>query len=230
MLSGFVNKAKKLDLFDSKNNLEVEDGERGANWEPQEHVEHCRNCDVKFDIKVKRLWKHHCRDCGGVVCEDCLLLDGSRKICIGCKRGEAAGEIIASAVQAQLEDDPKRTASKLKAKRIIDNGLVQMKNIISVAKDGTEIEEATVGMLPASRRVTLSYGSLYGEDGRDVAPSPGAASSLPLSGYFEIFNKSPEVFCVKLLLPGGDHVFETPRPSFCAGIPMLLYFKFAVLT
>jgi hypothetical protein len=67
--------------------------------------------------------------------------------------------------------------------------------------------------VPPATLVRLVRGSAYGEDGgpRLTKKAP------PLSGYFEIFNKSREFFCIKVLIDGGDQKFEVPRPSYVAG-------------
>jgi hypothetical protein len=43
-------------------------------------------------------------------------------------------------------------------------------------------------------------------------------TAYPLSGYFELANKSEEFIAVKLLWPGSDTLFEAPRPVYLAGI------------
>ena len=40
---------------------------------------------------------------------------------------------------------------------------------------------------------------------------------FPVSGYFEFINKSREICCIKVLLPGGNAKFEIPRPSYFTG-------------
>ena len=89
--------------------LEDPEEDRGADWEAEDYVEMCRECESKFELT---LWKHHCRACGGVFCENCLqtiqvknALNGGKsnraqpgnsikRICNGCKRGEAGGSVI----------------------------------------------------------------------------------------------------------------------------------------
>jgi hypothetical protein len=188
------------------------DETRPANWEPQENVSYCRNCDMKFDSSNKAYWKHHCRKCGNVVCESCLrMCEDNKKFCLGCIRGEAPGDKIVTAATDMLLDDPnaKKQQSKLKARRFIDSGLAQMKNIF----DADEI----LVVAPVARRILLLRGSVYGEDGRDPV---NRRAPLPISGYFEFLNKSLEVCCLKLLYCGGDYLYETPRPSYIAGTPL----------
>jgi hypothetical protein len=227
MLGSFVKSAKKLaEAQELRADEAAEDGileeDRPAYWEPQENVGFCRECDSKFDIKGK-YFKHHCRQCGGVFCQDCLVFDSGKKICLSCKRGETPGEYLMMQAQAKLDSDPARKQSKHKHKRIIEQNVTKIKNIVSIAKDGTELEEATVSALPAARRLRLRYGSLYGEDGHDAPPASLRNSTLPISGYFEFLNKSShEVCCVKLLRPGGDCLYEAARPSYIAGIPLNL--------
>lgn len=100
MLSTIVKGTKSLqDKFSSKEkdraNEDEDDGEVGANWENNENVQFCRHCDSKFEfvqtLATKRLWKHHCRACGGVYCENCLTKTNDGKICLSCFRGETPG-------------------------------------------------------------------------------------------------------------------------------------------
>mmetsp|Transcript_16067 Transcript_16067/g.24217 ORF Transcript_16067/g.24217 Transcript_16067/m.24217 type:complete len:346 (-) Transcript_16067:172-1209(-) len=215
MISNFVKKAKAVQ--ERMEQEEIED-ERGANWEDKDNVKYCRNCDSKFEFApmppVKRLWKHHCRECGGVVCENCLV-DGAIKLCLGCVRGETPGERIQLEVQRLLESDIMRRRNYSEgprdSKTIIKSKIGNVKNAISIAKDGTPTQQSlSIPGIPAARRVILQRGYLYGENGTKL-PAGGA---FALSGYFELANKSEDFVCVKLLLPGGDTVFESSRPSY----------------
>lgn len=222
MIAGFVKKANTLQekLAPTIGTVvpdEPEDCERGWNWEDNDNVKYCRICDSKFEFAplppVKRLWKHHCRECGGVVCENCLLdPETGRKTCLGCYLGETPGEIIQNEVQRQLENDearrqkPTNTQAKLKSK------LGNVKNALSIAKDGTAIPQSlALPDVPAARRIILQRGYRYGENGSLL---PSDSTSFPLSGYFEFANKSDEFCAVKLLFPGHDTLFECPRPCY----------------
>ena len=66
-----------------------------------------------------------------------------------------------------------------------------------------------------STELKIAYGSCYGEDGK---PTKAINRPLPVSGYFEIHNKSNQVFCIKVLMQGVDVKFEIPRPSYKAGL------------
>jgi hypothetical protein len=222
MIAGFVKKANTLqEKFTGETGGdrgdEGDDAERGWNWEENENVKYCRICDSKFEFAplppLKRLWKHHCRECGGVTCENCLLYpENGIKTCLGCYRGETPGEQIQNEIRQRLEADesrrrkPSNTQAKLKSK------IGNMKNALSIAKDGTAIPESlALPDVPAARRIFLQRGYRYGENGSSL---PSDSTSYPLSGYFEFANKSEEFCAVKLLFPGHDTFFECPRPCY----------------
>jgi hypothetical protein len=222
MIAGFVKKANNLQEKFTPPSDPVEeqgedDGDRGWNWEDNDHVKYCRICDNKFEFAplppVKRLWKHHCRECGGVMCENCLLYpENGKKTCQGCYRGETPGEQIQNEIQRLLETDEARKRKPVNTQAKIKSKLGNMKNALSIAKDGTSIPESlALSDVPAARRILLQRGYRYGENG---STRPSDSTSFPLSGYFEFANKSDEFCAVKLLYPGHDTLFECPRPSY----------------
>ena len=233
MINSFVKKATSLQekLVIEDDNDEEGEIERGWNWEENENIKYCRYCDSKFEFAplppIKRLWKHHCRECGGIICENCLLTtENGIKICLGCYRGETPGEIIQNEVKNKLENDeirkrsrkPRNTQEKIKSK------LDSVKNVLSIAKDGVALPESlSLPNIPAARRIILQRGYLYGENG---ATLPSNSSSFSLSGYFEFTNKSEEFIAVKLLPPGHDVLFESSRPSYITGLKKKMNFLF----
>lgn len=61
--------------------------------------------------------------------------------------------------------------------------------------------------IPPSNSLKLVRGSRFGEDGMPRM----TMAAIPISGYFEFRNKT-NVFCaIKILLPGGDPIWEIPR-------------------
>ena len=42
----------------------------GTPWDEDSVVTECRRCGVEFTIIIR---KHHCRECGGIYCQDCAL-------------------------------------------------------------------------------------------------------------------------------------------------------------
>lgn len=230
MINNFVKKATNLQEKLSNQGQgqghgqqddDEEDVDRGWNWEDSDNVKYCRICDSKFEFAplppVKRLWKHHCRECGGVICENCLLRspETGQKICLGCYRGETPGEQIQNEIQRKLENDESRKTKPNNTQAKIKSKLGSVKNALSIAKDGVAIPESlALPNVPAARRLTLQRGYLYGENG---ATLPSGTLSFSLSGYFEFANKSDEFCAVKLLPPGHDVLFECPRPIYLTG-------------
>ena len=45
---------------------------RADHWVRDEVVESCKSCRVKFSLNVR---KHHCRDCGGIFCNNCTRFE-----------------------------------------------------------------------------------------------------------------------------------------------------------
>ena len=88
-----------------------------------------------------------------------------------------------------------------------------------IKKHSIKLTFPSIGLTDASEglpnQLKVSYGSFYGEDGK---PKKAVNRPLPASGYFEIHNKSNQVFCVKVLTQGVDVKFEIPRPSYKAGL------------
>lgn len=170
----------------------------GSLWEENANVSNCRQCSVRFSpVEMK----HHCRGCAGIFCDSCTPFDstGSR-ICEGCSRGDCPGEEIKSRCRMLLNEGNPR-----ESKDALDHVIVA----------GARLGE-TFGMqhgTPPSTALPLSRGSKYGEDGRLVSH----ISPIPQSGYCEVRNKSEEVCCVKVILKGGNELFEVPRPSYMAG-------------
>lgn len=64
MASFFEGLAAK---FSSSVKKEIEEF-HGVNWEVDDNVHKCRECQVVFNTRIR---KHHCRGCGGIFCEIC---------------------------------------------------------------------------------------------------------------------------------------------------------------
>eukprot|EP01036_Dinobryon_divergens_P027662 gene27661-36473_t len=193
----------------------------GILWEKAENVQYCRSCENNFPPLL--ISKHHCRSCAGVFCDDCCPLTNvegiskfystlipnyedspgltSIRICDACSRGECPGMPIKEEIRARLE----AMTSK-------DDSIATIKNFVSKVTLGG----LTDGADRFSTELKIAYGSCYGEDGK---PTKAINRPLPVSGYFEIHNKSNQVFCIKVLMQGVDVKFEIPRPSYKAVPP-----------
>jgi len=223
--------ASKLNEKLTKSTMEAFDPGQayGLLWESSDSVQFCRNCDEKFP--PLSMTKHHCRSCAGVFCEKCCQFystdeniklfstlipsfdsgsdTSSFRICDQCMRAECPGLPIKEDIRSQLE-----TAANEKLDGNKSN---------AIEKLGTKFVNKVSGKLglkesdePPARQLTISYGSFYGEDGK---PKKAVNRPLPVSGYFEIHNKSTEVFCVKVIVDEGNSKFEVPRPSYKAVPP-----------
>ena len=178
----------------------------GPLWENVENISYCRGCNRQFDLL---LFKHHCRKCAGIFCDDCLeIIDNKKdelvnKQCNGCRKGEIIGDdlkkTIRKILEKELSDPP--TSKDAKSTGILDSSfMLNSKNFISS---------------PAAINLTLERGSCYNEYGTEHQSKHNRAKKgIPISGYFEILNKSDKFIAVKLLYAGGNLKFESTKPSY----------------
>jgi hypothetical protein len=124
-------------------------------------------------------------------------------ICLG---GECPGDEMKLYIRTVLGHD--RRQSKKDA----------FDKVIQVGARFGETLGYQVGETSPSTSLHLSRGGKYGEDGRRMS-TPTTLNPIPLFGYFEMMNKSTEMCCIKVLLPGGHEIFEIPRPSYLAVPP-----------
>lgn len=187
----------------------------GVMWEFDENVTNCRECDAKFSLMLR---KHHCRSCGGIFCENCCREASgpdkkkAERTCGGCRRGETPGEVVKRAAELNCAESGNNNTNN----------------------STTKGAALTIPAVPYS----LTRGSLFPEEEDNDSPTVGsvarAAAAMqssadaivkpPISGYFEVVNKSEnDVCCIKLLTPGNHNViFEAPRPPYLA-VPPLEY-------
>lgn len=163
-------------------------------WELDKEVNFCRDCRKPFSMALRR---HHCRNCGGIYCDDCTTLNvelsGVKmdRCCKGCTRGETPGENVRIAIEKCLSLFDTRGNRKV--------------TITNVA---------------------LTHGSPY-EPVPSSPKKDGSSSPKPLeaptSGYFELANKLNLFCCVKVFYGGeGSDVaslWEVARPSYTAVPP-----------
>ena len=178
----------------------------GPLWENVENISFCRGCSRQFDLL---LFKHHCRSCAGVFCDDCLeIIDTKKdelvnKQCNGCRKGEIIGDnmknVIRKVLEKELSDPP--SSKDVKATSLLDTSFIlNGKNFISS---------------PAAINLTLERGSCYNEYGAEHQSKHNRAKKgIPISGYFELLNKSDKFIAVKLLYSGGNLKFESTKPSY----------------
>ncbi len=212
-------------------------------WEAPEPVEYCRECAVKFQL-IKHHCRScagvFCDDCCPQTVPNSyerslippsLNLGSTEavRICRGCRRGECPSRVLKEKVRHMLDEEAGVTSSA-RSNRV---GKFQ-------ARVGAKLEEAVnqlgdVGESTASNRrgsslfsskaqvsdpltllasLPLKRGSYYGEN---HMMKKAGSKPLAVSGYFEIFNKSREIFALKVLRNDEcNSKFEIPRPSFLA--------------
>jgi hypothetical protein len=54
----------------SHSNIQEMSDYYGTAWDEDSVVSNCRRCGVEFTMMIR---KHHCRECGGIFCQDCAL-------------------------------------------------------------------------------------------------------------------------------------------------------------
>lgn len=197
---------------------------------------HCRHCASLYCIDcliLTEVNENSVSKAAGKITEtsSCEI-----KICLGCLRGESPGpeirEHVLSALQAAIKKKTKRpntlTEAREKAATKGNNASAQFheaaaaqakqKHLDAQPKEKSALEKFgysigdSLGVLgpseeQASSQLPLGRGVLYGK---------GIGETPPICGYFEFTNKSSQVCCIKLLVRGGNTLFEVPRPSYWA--------------
>ena len=85
-------------------------------WEKDSNRNSCRICSASFSSFKRR---HHCRHCGGLFCETCMLSNVAVKgenvdrICKGCWQNESPGSRIRDALESKLSGSLKSLNEKL---------------------------------------------------------------------------------------------------------------------
>jgi len=195
----------------------------GILWEASENVNACRYCQKAFQMPLLKV-KHHCRSCAGVYCGDCSSEveknDESLRICIGCKNGEIPSEQFIKNVRKDLEkhnNREKRIEGREKRHTQSEKTFEQIGSVLVKVGDTLGVQQ-DIG-IPPSVPISLHRGSAYNDK---VTNGKG----VPLSGYFEIINKSNGCIAIKVLLPGGNIKLETVRPSYFVIPPSALMHGF----
>jgi len=181
----------------------------GILWEKAEDVHSCRYCQKTFQMPLLKV-KHHCRICAGVYCSDCsneeTTTDDSLRVCLGCKKGEVPSEHIIKMIKKELEKDESRN-KRIESRQVTSQSEKNLEHIgkVLVKVGDTLGVPSDVGTHP-SIPVSLSRGSAYSDKESNVR--------LPLSGYFEVINKSDSCIAIKVILSGGNVKMEACRPSY----------------
>ena len=169
----FLEGKKQIDNF-----LEDPEEERGFNWESGDYVDLCRSCQIKFG---PTLWKHHCRQCGGVICESCstVVQDDSKhgrqaqqRYCVGCRRGETPGDALMALMELALAGKRKKLSLVQKTQKKIVTNLSDIGEPVKLLVHSIDdiVQGDPNGVIahafpPPSVPIALSRGSRYGEDG-----------------------------------------------------------------
>ena len=200
---------------------------------------HCRGCAGVFCIDCV---PGHDSDASMVTKAAAKLVgaaEGSSiKVCPGCLRGETPGVEVKEQVKTRL-----MAQNLKKAKRPNALGEARERAAAATAKGGGEASKKAPPPQQAAgpsqlsnvekigQKMATSIGDSLGltEGKEDERPSASIALSRgamygggkgpgqpPRRGYFELTNKSKEVVCAKVLVKGGQPLFEVPRPSYWA--------------
>jgi len=228
--------------------LETDSQFYGPLWEENENCSNCRGCKAVFlsPVRTKHHCRFcasvFCADCAPSVDNSVSsitkwaarktgTMESQVRICMGCLRGETPGDAIKERVQAVLE-----AAAKKKEKR--PNTLAEARQKAALLKGGTSLPVAAPaaaakkGDKPSNLdKIATHLADQLGLSESDEQPSlsleltrgamfgGGLPGHPPIRGYWEFTNKSSECVCVKLLVKGGNPVFEVPRPTYVAVPP-----------
>ena len=222
MLTKLSNK-----FFPSSTFVMVEDHSRryGSLWEKNEDAWTCR-CGKPFQTALNN--RHHCRSCACCYCDGCTPLrneglnsvvkeareftdtfcDAGVRVCHACHRGECPGKTLRSKVLGIFTGYERRQQNR--------------KSIAAMAQIDESFVNTTKGMVlnlldtekGYPKQFELNKGEKSNVDRSDVTP--------PVSGLFEIKNKTNEMVAVKLLDSRADKTWfllEMTRPSFMVLLP-----------
>ena len=157
------------------------------------------------------------------------------KVCRGCLNGETPGDEIKASCRAALDAANKKLVKRPNAlaeareRAAIKGSKTSSAANFHVGDNKRKDEEAMPKEKSNLEKLATSVGDKLGIlDRSEGAPSVqivltrgalfrAGLGTPPIKGYFEIVNKCrSEVVCIKLLVRGGNPVFETPRPSYMA--------------
>ena len=200
----------------------------GSLWEKNDDAWKCRSCGKSFQAALNS--RHHCRSCACCYCDSCTPLRDSEsnsvvisaksftstpadekvRICHACHRGECSGEVLRSKVldvftgyerRRQTRKSLATLAEGDESLGLADTAKAMVFNLLDTEKG-------------YPKQFVLSKGEKSSIDRPDVTP--------PVSGLFEIINKTNEVVAVKLSASRMDKTWsllEMTRPSFMVILP-----------
>jgi hypothetical protein len=107
-----------------------DDEDHAVQWMPDHCTNVCLHCDAPFTVVRRR---HHCRDCGGIYCKDCLV-DDPVKVWL-CKYGCPSGQ---HANDDEISDD-----AYLCRELIVYNPAASLHNLVNGSLDAFEKDGST---------------------------------------------------------------------------------------
>lgn len=202
----------------------------GTCWDDDNVVHTCRNCVVEFGSTIR---KHHCRICGGIYCDTCAPIgeaavtvepDGAaRTVDSGWYPGKYLGRknphsptSSGAAITTASEGNRACLGCRL--------GETPNERLRALLKDLHMNQERPTGLMERSPAPTIALvrGSLYGEGTKTMQRTDGSPAHS--EGYFELFNKSDFVCCLRVIPAGSETYREACRPSYTVILPGECFF------
>lgn len=213
---------------------------RGTFVAPLRTKHHCRSCAGVFCGECVPGSNIDYSSVTRGAAQFCETKEATVKICGGCSRGECPGRAIKEKVLTALVEASKKKVKRTNNLAAVREKAAASSQTTSAGATyhetaaQAELKKQEAAKLAANPRaktgiekLATSIGDSLGvlAPGDDVNSIPveltrgnmyggGKGDTPPVAGYFELVNKSREMCCIKLLVRGGNPLFEVPRPSY----------------
>jgi hypothetical protein len=72
-------------------------------WMSDSDSENCNVCDAEFSMFNRR---HHCRQCGLLICNDCSIMNGSLRVCYHCDENTKSNAATTAKMRSSASATP----------------------------------------------------------------------------------------------------------------------------
>lgn len=138
-------------------------------WDSENLILNCRQCHTDFSMSVRR---HHCRNCGGVYCDECAPVTSRERCCWGCRNRETPGKIARKplielhASEGKNGWKPPAKSLRLKYGSLYDQKYLAFRRVNDIAHDAGYLEFRNKSSNSCGIKVFYSGSELYRESCR----------------------------------------------------------------